>query len=68
MTAGDYVCFLPGKGEQPHALYNHSQEVCRFLVMGQRCKDDVVVYPEQNRIQVKALGQIYQGAEELPEE
>ncbi|MGI9276455.1 MAG: cupin domain-containing protein [Endozoicomonas sp.] len=65
LSAGDYACFLPGTDQQAHALYNHSQEVCRFLVMGQRCKDDVVVYPEQNRVQVKALGKIYEGSEEL---
>ncbi|KEQ17592.1 cupin domain-containing protein [Endozoicomonas numazuensis] len=58
LIAGDYVCFLPGEGIG-HALLNHSETVCRFLVMSQNSQSDIVVYPEHNRMLVKALGQVF---------
>lgn len=58
LMAGDYICFLPCD-DRGHALFNHSDQVCRFLLLNQHNKDDVVVYPDQNRMLVKALGQVF---------
>ena len=58
LVAGDYACFLAGE-EIGHALLNHSETVCRFLIFSQNNPSDIVVYPEHNRMLVKALGQVF---------
>lgn len=58
LIAGDYVCFLPGD-DRGHALLNHSGNVCRYLMIGQRDHRDSVVYPEEGQVHVKALDQIF---------
>ncbi len=56
MTAGDYACFPAG---QPagHTLFNHTDEPCRYLIIGENNPHDVVVYPETNRLRVRAMGE-----------
>ena len=58
MIAGDYACFMPGD-DRGHALLNHSKEICRYLIIGQRDQKDTVVYPEEGQVHVKALDQIF---------
>ena len=56
MQSGDYVCFPAGQ-QVGHALYNHSDAPCRYLIIGERNPHEVVVYPESGRVGVRSLGQ-----------
>ena len=58
LSSGDHVKFVAGE-QIPHRIVNTSDEIFRFLVFGERCPGDVVVYPGQNRILVKALGKSF---------
>ena len=58
MQAGDYVRFAAGAAEA-HCLYNHTDAPCTFLMIGDDHPDDVCVYPDSNKIKVKATGEIY---------
>lgn len=55
MRAGDYVCFPAGQ-RAGHCLINHTQDVCRYIIVGERNADDVVIYPETSKVMVRALG------------
>ncbi len=54
MVAGDYVRFPAGAADG-HCLYNHTNVVCRYLVIGDRDPSDVVVYPDSGKVLVRAL-------------
>jgi uncharacterized cupin superfamily protein len=58
MKAGDFVSFPAG---QPlgHCLINEGAEPCRYLVIGERDPDEVCVYPDSNKILVRATGEVY---------
>lgn len=60
MQAGDYVCFPAGQ-QVGHALFNHSAAPCRYLIIGERNRNEVVVYPESGRVGVRSLGQGFDG-------
>jgi uncharacterized cupin superfamily protein len=55
MVEGDHVWFEAGV-EQAHHLENQSDSECRILVFGERKSGDVVVYPNDGVMMVKALG------------
>jgi uncharacterized cupin superfamily protein len=58
LREGHYISFLAGV-EQPHYLINETDNPCLYLVIGQRRKDDVVVYPHSNKIMVRMLDRVY---------
>lgn len=58
LTPGSYVCF-PAGDPRAHYLVNHGTEDCRYLVVGERDSNDVVVYPDHNRMLVRALETLY---------
>lgn len=55
MKAGDYVCFPAGQAAG-HCLVNESSVPCRYVLIGERDPKDVVIYPESNKVLVRALG------------
>jgi len=55
LRAGDHICFRAGV-EVAHHLENRTNAPVKFLVFGERKEDDVVFYPEHERVLVKALG------------
>ena len=55
VSAGDHFWFPAGK-EEAHHLENRSNANVKFLVFGERCAGDVVVYPGNKVMLVKALG------------
>ncbi len=59
MTAGAYVVFPAGQ-KAGHSLFNHSTEVCRYLLIGERNPHDVIVYPDTQRVSVRLTGEGYQ--------
>jgi uncharacterized cupin superfamily protein len=61
MTAGGYVVFPAGQ-KAGHSLHNHTDAVCRYLVIGERNPHDVIVYPDSNRVSVRLTGEGYDKA------
>lgn len=61
MKAGDYVCFPAGQ-KVGHSLYNHTDAPCRYIIIGERNPNDVIVYPESGRVSVRLTGEGYSGA------
>jgi uncharacterized cupin superfamily protein len=55
MKAGDYVCFPAGQRAE-HCLLNNSREVCRYVIVGERNPNEVVVYPDSSKVLVRSLG------------
>jgi uncharacterized cupin superfamily protein len=55
MSAGHYVCFPAGQ-KVGHALFNHTDKPCRYLVFGNPQPHDVAVCTESGRVMVKSLG------------
>ena len=55
MKAGDYVCFPAGQ-RAAHCLINHTNEPCRYIIVGERNPNDVIVYPDSNKVMVRPLG------------
>jgi uncharacterized cupin superfamily protein len=53
---GHYVCFPAGQ-RVAHAIVNHTDRPCRYLILGNPHKDDVVVFPETGRVHVKLTGE-----------
>ena len=54
MKPGDYVCFPAG---QPvgHSFVNSGDGPCSYLMIGNHNPGDVCVYPDSNKVMVKAL-------------
>lgn len=55
MKAGDYVCF-PASQRAGHHFVNDGAAPCRFVIVGERSPNEVVVYPDSNKVLVRALG------------
>lgn len=55
MKAGDYVCFPAGQ-KAGHCLVNTSSATCRYVIVGERNPNEVVVYTDSNKMLVRALG------------
>jgi uncharacterized cupin superfamily protein len=55
MQAGDYVCFPAGQ-KAGHCLINDSDATCRYVIIGERNPDDVIVYTDSRKVLVRSLG------------
>lgn len=55
MKAGDYICF-PAGAAAGHCLINTSDALCRYVIVGERNPNEVVVYTASNKVLVRALG------------
>lgn len=64
LGAGHYVCFPAGQNVG-HALYNHTAEPCRYLIIGNPHPHEVAVFPETGRVEVKLMRTGYQGSATL---
>ena len=38
---------------------NQGEQPCHFLIIGERRRDDVIVYPDSGKVQVRLLGEVY---------
>jgi uncharacterized cupin superfamily protein len=61
VSAGDYVCFPAGQAVA-HTLLNNGTAPCRFLIIGEDNPYDVVVYPDSEKVLVRATQEIYRQA------
>ena len=56
MKEGDYVRF-PAGSPYEHCLFNHTAEVCRYIIIGDYDPNDVCIYPDSNKVWVEAIGE-----------
>jgi uncharacterized cupin superfamily protein len=61
VSAGDYVCFPAGQ-TAAHTLVNNGTAPCRFLIIGENNPHDVTVYPDSEKVLVRATQEIYRKA------
>lgn len=66
MGPGDYVCFEAGDAHE-HKFRNRSDAPCRFLLLGERFEDDVIVYPDVDQVGVRLLRGRYSGPQDAKE-
>lgn len=50
----DYVCFPAGQ-KAGHCLVNESDALCRYIVIGERNPNEICLYPDSNKVLVRAL-------------
>src|SRR4051812_42351497 len=55
MTTGDYVCFPAGQ-KAPHCLVNTGSTTCRYVIVGERNPNDVVIYADSQKVLLRSLG------------
>ena len=58
LSAGDFTCFPAGQ-KAGHTLVNNTDSVCRYLIIGERNPNDVVVYTDSGRVGVRLTGEGY---------
>ena len=58
LQKGSYVCFPAGQ-KAGHALVNNGSVPCRYLIVGERNPNEVVVYTDSGRVGVRLLGEGY---------
>ncbi len=58
MSVGDYVCFPAGQ-TVGHKLVNTGDAPCRYLIIGERDSNDVIVYTDSGRVSVRLTGEGY---------
>ena len=56
VAAGDYLCFLAGDPRE-HKFRNSGDAPCRYVFLGERFSDEVVVYPDTQAVRVRLLRQ-----------
>jgi uncharacterized cupin superfamily protein len=61
MQAGDHVCFPAGQ-KAGHALVNRGTAPCRYILIGEDNRNEVVVYPASGRVGVRLTGEGYSKA------
>jgi uncharacterized cupin superfamily protein len=55
LKPGDYVCF-PASQKAGHCLINENDKVCRYVIVGENNSNEVSVYPDSNKVLIRALG------------
>ena len=55
MRQGDYACFPAGQ-KAGHCLINEGSVTARYVIIGENDPKEVAVYPDSNKVLVRALG------------
>ena len=63
MGQGDYCCFPAGQ-RAGHHLYNHTDQLCKFMTIGENRPHDVCYYPKLKTIRVKGTTEMLQMLEQ----
>ena len=58
VAQGHYVCFPAGQ-KVAHSITNHTEKPCRYLILGNSPKGDVIVYPDTGRVHVRLTAESY---------
>lgn len=56
--AGDYAIF-PAGDKVGHCLVNETEQVCRYVVIGENNPNESCVYPDSNKVSNRWLGERY---------
>jgi uncharacterized cupin superfamily protein len=57
MNERDYCCFPAGQ-RAGHHLFNHTQEKCLFMTIGDSQPDDVACFPKTGKARIRATGKM----------
>jgi uncharacterized cupin superfamily protein len=55
LKPGGYACF-PASQKAGHCITNESDQLCRYVILGENNPKEVAVYPDSNKVLVRALG------------
>lgn len=55
LKPGGYVCF-PASQRAGHSMINNTDAPCRYVIIGERNPDDVIVYTDSDKVLVRSLG------------
>jgi uncharacterized cupin superfamily protein len=58
MVAGDYIRFPAGEATE-HVLFNHTEESCKYILIGEKNEHDVCYYPDSNKVKIRATKEIF---------
>jgi uncharacterized cupin superfamily protein len=58
LSTGDYACFPAGQ-KAGHTLLNQTDRPCRYLIIGERNPNDVIIYTDSDRVSVRLTGEGY---------
>jgi len=64
VSVGHYVCFPAGQ-QVGHSLFNHTDQPCRYLVLGNPHPHDVVVFTDTGRVQARLTGESYRKSQTM---
>jgi len=64
LKANHYVCFPAGQAVG-HAIINHTDKISKYLIFSSRSNNDVMVYPDSDKVKVRATGEIYRKSNTL---
>jgi uncharacterized cupin superfamily protein len=62
--AGEYAVF-PAGAKVGHCLINETDEVCRYIVIGENNPNESCVYPDSNKVSNRWLGERYDRAAQM---
>lgn len=57
MRERDYCCFPAGQ-RAGHHLFNHTDENCVFMTIGDNKPDDIACFPESGKARIRATGKM----------
>jgi uncharacterized cupin superfamily protein len=58
MVPGDYIRFPAGEPTE-HVLFNHTDEPCKYILVGEKNEHDQCYYPDSNKVKIGATGEIF---------
>jgi uncharacterized cupin superfamily protein len=58
MEVGDYIRFPAGLAEE-HVLFNHTDEPCKYIVVGENNEHDLAYYPDSNKVLIRATKETF---------
>jgi uncharacterized cupin superfamily protein len=64
LKENEYVCFPAGQ-KAGHKLVNDGDAPCRYLIIGERNPNDVIVYTDSGRVSVRLTGEGYRKTETM---
>ncbi len=57
MKERDYCCFPAGQ-RAGHHLFNHTEENCVFMTIGDNEADDIACFPDSGKARIRATGKM----------
>jgi uncharacterized cupin superfamily protein len=58
MIPGNYIRFPAGEPSE-HVLFNHTDEPCKYILVGEKNEHDICYYPDSNKVQIRATREMF---------